>query len=127
MNTRLEGGTAGDLITCRPFDASLALFEAGHLASLNDLEGMDNFGSVAKSAWITDDGSDVFCVPMASVIHGFIYNQDIFDDIYQKAREALGFVKKKEEEGEGGMRKAEPGMRKAEWGMRKMNCGGLGV
>jgi recombination protein RecA len=41
-------------------------------------------------------------------------NQDIFDDIYQKAREALGFVKKKEEEGEGGMRKAEPGMRKAE-------------
>ncbi len=81
LNTRLEGGTAGDLITCRPFDRSLALFDAGHLASLNDLEGMSNFGSVAKSAWITDDGSDVFCVPMASVIHGFIYNQDIFDEV----------------------------------------------
>ncbi len=32
-------------------------------------------------------------------------NQDIFDDIYQKAREALGFVKKIEAEGEGGKRK----------------------
>ncbi|HIP73047.1 MAG TPA: carbohydrate ABC transporter substrate-binding protein, partial [Anaerolineae bacterium] len=81
LNTKLEGGTAGDLITCRPFDASLALFEEGYLASLNDLPGMENFGSVAKSAWITDDGSDVFCVPMASVIHGFIYNQEIFDEL----------------------------------------------
>lgn len=81
LNTKLEGGTAGDLITCRPFDASLALYDAGHLASLNDLEGMKNFGDVAKSAWITDDGSTVFCVPMASVIHGFIYNKDIFDEV----------------------------------------------
>ncbi len=81
LNTKLEGGAAGDLITCRPFDASLALFDQGHLASLNDLEGIANFGSVAKSAWVTDDGSDVFCVPMASVIHGFIYNQDIFDEL----------------------------------------------
>ncbi len=27
LNTRLEGGVAGDLITCRPFDRSLALFD----------------------------------------------------------------------------------------------------
>jgi raffinose/stachyose/melibiose transport system substrate-binding protein len=81
LNTKLEGGTAGDLITCRPFDASLALFEAGHFASLNDLPGMENFSDVAKSAWITDDGSDVFCVPMASVIHGFIYNADAFEEL----------------------------------------------
>jgi raffinose/stachyose/melibiose transport system substrate-binding protein len=79
LNTKLEGGTAGDLITCRPFDNSLQLFEQGHLASINDLPGMENFGDVAKSAWITDDGADVFCVPMASVIHGFFYNKDIFD------------------------------------------------
>ncbi len=81
LNTKLEGGTAGDLITCRPFDASLALFDDGHLSSLNDLEGMSNFGSVAKSAWVTDSGSDVFCVPMASVIHGFIYNADMFNEL----------------------------------------------
>lgn len=81
LNAKLEGGTAGDLITCRPFDASLTLFQEGYLASLNDLPGMENFSDVAKSAWITDDGSDVFCVPMASVIHGFMYNQDIFDEL----------------------------------------------
>ena len=81
LNTKLEGGTAGDLITCRPFDASLELFKKGYLASLNDLPGMENFSDVAKSAWITDDGKDVFCVPMASVIHGFIYNKDIFDKL----------------------------------------------
>ena len=78
LNTKLAGGTAGDLITCRPFDASLALFQQGHLASLNGLPGLENFSDVAKSAWITDDGKDVFCVPMASVIHGFIYNADAF-------------------------------------------------
>jgi len=81
LNTKLTGGTAGDLITCRPFDASLALFQQGNLASLNDLPGLNNFGDVAKSAWITDDGANVFCVPMASVIHGFIYNQDAFDKL----------------------------------------------
>jgi len=81
LNSRLEGGTAGDLITCRPFDASLNLFNDGYLASLNDLEGIDSFSDVAKSAWITDDGSDIFCVPMASVIHGFIYNADIFAEL----------------------------------------------
>ena len=80
LNTKLQGGTAGDLITCRPFDASLELFQQGNLASLNDLPGMENFSDVAKSAWITDDGSDVFCVPMASVIHGFFYNKDKFDE-----------------------------------------------
>ena len=79
LNTKLEGGTAGDLITCRPFDASLQLFQKGYLASLNGLPGLENFGDVAKSAWITDDGKDVFCVPMASVIHGFFYNKDVFD------------------------------------------------
>lgn len=81
LNTKLEAGTAGDLITCRPFDASLALFQKGYLASLNDLPGLENFSDVAKSAWITDDGKDVFCVPMASVIHGFMYNKDIFDKL----------------------------------------------
>jgi ABC-type glycerol-3-phosphate transport system substrate-binding protein len=81
LNTKLEGGTAGDLITCRPFDRSLGLYDLGHLASINDLSGMENFSDVAKSAWITDDGSNVFCVPMASVIHGFFYNADAFAEL----------------------------------------------
>jgi raffinose/stachyose/melibiose transport system substrate-binding protein len=81
LAAKLEAGTAGDLITCRPFDASLDLYNKSYLASLNDLSGMENFGDVAKSAWITDDGSNVFCVPMASVIHGFIYNKAIFEEL----------------------------------------------
>ena len=81
LNSKLEAGSAGDLITCRPFDASLALYDAGHLADLSDLEAMGNFSEVAKSAWQTDDGSATFCVPMASVIHGFIYNADAFAEL----------------------------------------------
>ncbi len=81
LNSKLDAGSAGDLITCRPFDASLSLFEKGHLAELQDLDGMANFGSVAKSGWSTDDGSATYCVPMASVIHGFIYNKDAFAEV----------------------------------------------
>jgi raffinose/stachyose/melibiose transport system substrate-binding protein len=79
LNSKLDAGSAGDLITCRPFDASLALYDAGHLADLSDLAAMANFSDVAKSAWQTDDGAHTFCVPMASVIHGFIYNKEAFD------------------------------------------------
>jgi len=81
LNSKLDAGSAGDLITCRPFDASLALFDDGKLADLSDLGAMANFSDVAKSAWQTDDGSATFCVPMASVIHGFIYNKDAFDEL----------------------------------------------
>ncbi|NNE78731.1 MAG: carbohydrate ABC transporter substrate-binding protein [Silicimonas sp.] len=81
LNSKLEAGSAGDLITCRPFDASLALYDAGHLTDLDDMEAMSNFSDVAKSAWQTDDGSASFCVPMASVIHGFIYNADAFAEL----------------------------------------------
>ncbi|MFC3076394.1 ABC transporter substrate-binding protein [Shinella pollutisoli] len=81
LNAKLDAGSAGDLITCRPFDASLELYNKGHLASLNDLAGMENFSDVAKSAWTIDDGATTFCVPMASVIHGFIYNKDAFDQL----------------------------------------------
>jgi len=79
LNAKLESGSAGDLITCRPFDASLELYKKGYLADITKNPGMENFSDVAKSAWTTDDGSATFCVPMASVIHGFIYNKDAFD------------------------------------------------
>ena len=81
LNAKLQGGSAGDLITARPFDSSLLLYEQGYLADLSDLPGMDNFSDVAKIAWQTDDGSATFAVPMASVIHGFIYNAEIFDEL----------------------------------------------
>lgn len=81
LNSKLEAGSAGDLITCRPFDASLDLYKKGYLADLSGLASMANFSPVAKSAWQTDDGAATFCVPMASVIHGFIYNADAFAEL----------------------------------------------
>ena len=90
LNAKLESGSAGDLITCRPFDASLELYKKGYLADITSNPGMENFSDVAKSAWQTDDGAATFCVPMASVIHGFIYNKDAFD--------ALGLTPPKTEE-----------------------------
>jgi raffinose/stachyose/melibiose transport system substrate-binding protein len=81
LNSKLDAGSAGDLITCRPFDASLALYDGGHLTDLSDLDGMSNFSDVAKSAWQTDDAAASFCMPMASVIHGFIYNKDAFAEL----------------------------------------------
>ena len=81
LNSKLDAGSAGDLITCRPFDASLELFNKGKLADLSAMPAMANFSDVAKSAWQTDDAAKTFCVPMASVIHGFIYNRAIFDEL----------------------------------------------
>jgi len=81
LSARLDGGTAGDLITCRPFDNSLAMYDKGYLADIKDLPGLDNFSAVAKGAWATDDASAQFCVPMASVIHAFMYNKDAFAEL----------------------------------------------
>lgn len=89
LNTKLAGGTAGDLITCRPFDASLKLYNEGHLVALNNLDGLKNYSGFAKTAWQTDDLKTTFCIPLASVIHGFLYNKDIFKSLSLKQPETL--------------------------------------
>lgn len=81
LNAKLEGGTAADLITCRPFDRALKLYEQGHMADIKDMKGLENFSEVAKAAWSTDNGDAIFCVPMAAVIHGFMYNKDAFKEL----------------------------------------------
>ena len=81
LRTRLEGGAAGDLITCFPFDRSRELFEDGYLVPLNDLEGIDRFGASAQAAWLSADGSVPYCVPVASVIQGFYFNVDAFEEL----------------------------------------------
>ncbi len=81
INAKLSAGTAGDLITCRPFDVSLDLFKKGHLDAVDSAAGMKNFPASAKVAWQTDDGKSTYCMPMASVIHGFFYNKKIFADL----------------------------------------------
>lgn len=81
LTARLAGGTAGDLVACRPFDVSLSLYNKGHLEKLDGKAGMESFPASAKVAWQTDDGKDTFCMPIASVIHGFLYNQKIFKEL----------------------------------------------
>ncbi|RXJ73642.1 sugar ABC transporter substrate-binding protein [Veronia nyctiphanis] len=78
LKSRFENGKAGDLIACRPFDGSLPLFEAGYLKEITEMNGIENFPSFAQAPWQTDSGAQTFCLPMASVIHGFMYNKDIF-------------------------------------------------
>ena len=80
-STLLEAGEGPDLITCRPFDVALDWYEIGGLADITDLPGLENFSDVALGAWSTDDASVTYCVPMATVIHGFIYNKDLFDEL----------------------------------------------
>jgi raffinose/stachyose/melibiose transport system substrate-binding protein len=78
LAARLAGGTAGDLIACRPFDVSLSLYKKGQLERLDGKPGMQNFAPTATVAWQTDDAKETFCMPVASVIHGFLYNKKIF-------------------------------------------------
>ncbi len=85
LNSKLDAGTAGDVIACRPFDASLELFKKGQLTSANDIPGMDKFSAVAKAGWTTDDAKTTYCVPVAAVLGGFIYNKDAFDKVGIKA------------------------------------------
>ena len=90
LRTRLEGGVAGDLITCFPFDRSRELYEDGHLAPLNDLHGIDSFGPSAQAAWLSADGSTPYCLPVASIIQGFYYNVDAFNDLGVSVPETEG-------------------------------------
>ena len=102
LNSKLDAGSAGDLITCRPFDPGLGLYDKGQLADLTDLAAMANFGDVAKSGWSTDDGAHTFCVPMASVLHGFIYNKTAFEELGIEVAEDRGRVLRRPRQDQGG-------------------------
>ena len=79
LNARLDGGTAGDLITCRPFDLSLELYQEAPARRPQRSQGHGRISPTSpRPPGQTDDGKTTFCVPMASVIHGFIYNKDAF-------------------------------------------------
>ena len=57
------------------------LYKKGHLDKLNGNAALKNFPESAQVAWQTDDGKDTYCVPMASVIHGFFYNKKVFAEL----------------------------------------------
>lgn len=78
---RLKQGRAGDLITCRPFDQSIALFEQGHLLDITHVPAIRRYRSHSKIAWTTYYADRVFCIPVAAVMTGFFYNTRIFKEL----------------------------------------------
>lgn len=103
LGTKIEAGTAGDLIMIEPFDFRLEMYLNGDLANLDDLDGLENFSDGALSAWSTDDG-ELFGVPLAAVIHGFMYNADIFEELGLEepvtAQEFLDLLEAVEQDGQ---------------------------
>ncbi|MGL6313286.1 ABC transporter substrate-binding protein [Vibrio sp. WXL103] len=81
QSERLKSNQASDLIMCRPFDSALNWFEQGYLEEITELDGIENFPSFALAAWQTNSGAQTFCLPLGSVIHGFFYNKQIFNEL----------------------------------------------
>jgi raffinose/stachyose/melibiose transport system substrate-binding protein len=80
LDARLTTRRAGDLIFCRPFDASVRMQAKGYLLPLKE-EALKNFNPQARRAWTTDDGSTTYCLPVAYVMHGLFYNKKILRDL----------------------------------------------
>lgn len=80
LASRLSTRRAGDLIFCRPFDASVSMQAKGYLKPLQEDE-LRHFSRSARQAWTTDDGQTTYCMPVAYVIHGIFYNKQIFRDL----------------------------------------------
>jgi raffinose/stachyose/melibiose transport system substrate-binding protein len=80
LEARLSTRRAGDLIFCRPFDASVRMQAKGYLMPLKE-EALKNFNPQARRAWTTDDGSTTYCLPVAYVMHGLFYNKKILRDL----------------------------------------------
>jgi len=77
LQTQLGNGTAPDMFYLRSFGASQALFEQGHLVSLNALPGrQENFAARMLAPWRS--GEVRYGVPYTASSHGIYYNQDIF-------------------------------------------------
>ncbi len=81
VSERLEANAAGDVIMCRPSDLGLTLFESGQLKALDGDRLRSTFGTKAVGAWTNPATDEAYCSPIASVMHGFLYNETIFDEL----------------------------------------------
>ncbi len=84
LKTRFQGGTAGDLITCRSGALNRENIKAGYMEPLKGLAGLSNFDDLALSFWSSEAG-DPYCVPVASVMAAFFYNKAIFKELNLEA------------------------------------------
>ncbi len=88
LEARLSTRHAGDLVFCRPFDGSVPLQAKGYLEPLTEPQ-LKNFTPQARQAWTTDDGKTTYCMPVAYVIHGMIYNKAVFRKLQLQPPETL--------------------------------------
>ncbi len=77
----ISAGEGPDLITCRSFAPSLELFEAGSLTTVNDIVEAHDLSPLQRAPFSTFDGADTFCVPVAAVVNGLAFNQQILDEL----------------------------------------------
>ena len=80
LEARLSTRRAGDLIFCRPFDASVRMQAKGYLLPLKE-DALKSFNPQSRRAWTTDDGKTTYCLPVAYVMHGLFYNKKILRDL----------------------------------------------
>lgn len=80
VQSQIEGGAGGDLITCRPFDVNREWIKRGYFESLDGLAGLENFDKTSRAAWTGADDK-TYCLPVAAVLAGFYYNADIFKEL----------------------------------------------
>jgi raffinose/stachyose/melibiose transport system substrate-binding protein len=81
LGTELQGGTAGDVFACPPFDTSAGFYNQGYLPNVSDMSELSHFSALARSGWSTPDGSVTYCMPVSSVMEGFTYNKDAFSKL----------------------------------------------
>ena len=80
VNDRLSNRRAGDLIACRPFDESNKIYQRGYFEPL-PTDVLQSYDSDARMPWTSDDGQHTYCLPLAYVTHGYLYNTDIFKSL----------------------------------------------
>ena len=78
---QLDADTAPDLMYLRSYSASSALFDQGHLMTLDDLSVLrEQFDPEVLEAWATEAGVP-YAVPFTATSHGIYYNEAIFEEL----------------------------------------------
>lgn len=64
-------------------------YDKGYVTDLKGMPELDHFSDLVKSAWSTADGKVTYAMPVASVMHGFMYNKTKFDELGLKVPETV--------------------------------------
>ena len=80
LNNTLHSGTGVDILQLRPYDAAIALADAGFLTPLDGLAGLDQIPDVYQEAAKGSDGN-VYGVPFMLNNAVIFYNKEMFDEL----------------------------------------------